>query len=303
VLGGGWAGARKRLGGGLEAPRRYFFSLPDWQTYPPEFIQKLSSDRIYATLFYPNALAGVLLLLVPVAFVVLWGNGGARTPAAQRVAAGGLLVLAVGCLYWSGSKAGWLIALGEGFAALLTSRIPRSTKVWILGIALASGLAGFGLRYHSYFARGATSASARVDYWRAAVRTLASKPLFGSGPGTFAVTYRTLKSPDAEMARLAHNDYLQQGSDSGCPGMLLYSLWLLGGLGWVARSRRLHDRVRLAVYIGLCGIAAQGFVEFWLYIPAIAWTAFLLLGWLVGQTRTLDPQVGGNQIDKTRAIP
>jgi hypothetical protein len=38
------------------------------------------------------------------------------------------------------------------------------------------------------------------------------------------IPYRQLKAPEAEMTRLAHNDYLQQGSDSGGPGMLLYAV-------------------------------------------------------------------------------
>jgi hypothetical protein len=38
------------------------------------------------------------------------------------------------------------------------------------------------------------------------------------------------------------------------------------------------------VAIGLLGWALQSFVEFSLYIPAIAWTAMLLLGWVTGQS-------------------
>jgi hypothetical protein len=38
----------------------------------PEFIKKMNSDRIFSTLFYPNALAGALLLILPVAMAVTW---------------------------------------------------------------------------------------------------------------------------------------------------------------------------------------------------------------------------------------
>jgi uncharacterized RDD family membrane protein YckC len=38
-----------------------------------------------------------------------------------------------------------------------------------------------------------------------------------------------------------------------------------------------------AVWTGVFGLALQSFVEFGLYIPALAWPFFLLLGWLWGQ--------------------
>ena len=36
-----------------------------------------------------------------------------------------------------------------------------------------------------------------------------------------------------------------------------------------------------AVYLGVLGFCAQGFLEFGLYLPALAWPAFTLLGWLL----------------------
>jgi len=41
----------------------------------------------------------------------------------------------------------------------------------------------------------------------------------------------------------------------------------------------------LAIFAGLLGWFAQGFGEFGLYVPALAWTAFTLLGVLAGQKR------------------
>jgi hypothetical protein len=48
-----------------------------------------------------------------------------------------------------------------------------------------------------------------------------------------------------------------------------------------------------AIFIGLLGWFVQGVGEFSLYIPALAWTAFTLLGCSVALT--------GNQFDKNRA--
>ena len=92
------------------------------------------------------------------------------------------------------------------------------------------------------------------------------------------------------MTRLAHNDFLQQGSDSGLPGLLAYATWLLGGIGVLAI--RLHPKKDLATFgtvLGLTGIVAQAFLEFWLYIPAIAWPTFFLLGLTLVSNRPTPP--------------
>jgi O-antigen ligase len=146
------------------------------------------------------------------------------------------------------------------------------------------GLAVFAIRFHSYFAAGATSVGARFDYWHAAVQTTIANPLFGTGPGTFQRPYAQLKAPDAEMARLAHNDFLEQFSDSGIPAGLLYAAWI--GLALFLTAKRFWpkaDALQFALFIGVLGWFIQGLGEFELYVPALAWTAFTLLGCLVGQ--------------------
>jgi O-antigen ligase len=120
---------------------------------------------------------------------------------------------------------------------------------------------------------------ARLDYWRAAVRTTVSHPSFGTGPGTFQRPYAKIKSPDAEMARLAHNDYLEQFSDSGFPGGIFYCAWMAAMLALIAKSAwKSQSPVGFALFIGLLGWSIQELGEFGLYIPASAWTAFTFFG-------------------------
>jgi O-antigen ligase len=148
----------------------------------------------------------------------------------------------------------------------------------LTGILLI-GLVIFAVRFHGYFAAGATSVGARFDYWRAAVETTVKHPLLGTGPGTFQRPYERLKSPEAEMARLAHNDYLEQFSDSGIIGGTLYGAWIVLSLLTVGRRVwRSADRASFAIFLGVFAWFIQGLGEFGLYIPALAWTAFTLLG-------------------------
>lgn len=85
------------------------------------------------------------------------------------------------------------------------------------------------------------------------------------------------------MAQLAHNDYLQQATDSGIPGLAAYLAFVLGSLGWLYRQRAWAGPEERWVWLGVAAWYAQGLVEFGLYIPAAAWCAFALLGWLLAQ--------------------
>ncbi len=322
--------------GALEESRKFFYHQLELyprekENYPPEFLRKIASNRIYSTLFYPNTLAGVVLLFLPVMLVVLPGlsdrlhDSRSRVPTISALIgtaaaclllyvmssrAGWLLVILIGlaivlpvpkwtasgllalaaaaCLFWSGSKGGWLLLLFLGLLALLRLPLGKQIKIALVTIILVGGLAGFFVKYASFFRKGATSVVARFDYWRAAVETTKTHAWFGTGPGTFAVPYEQIKHPDSEMARLVHNDYLEQGSDSGIPGLITYAALIVGGLVWTFRRTVLaadsrEARVTFALWLGLLGWSLQCFFEFSLYIPALAWPAFAFLGLLLGR--------------------
>ena len=256
--------------------------------FPVEMVKRWYSPRLFGHMFYPNALAGVILLLLPVSLALLLDQ--ARWGPLRFVLALGLAGVGLGCLYWSGSKAGWLIALVLLGAWLLHFPFSTKLKIGLASAAMVIGLAGFAMKYADYFDKGATSVGARFGYWSAAVKTAAEEPFLGSGPGTFQVAYKRQRPPEAEPTRLTHNDYLQQASDSGVPGFLMY-LAFFGGATWVLARRRMAEPVHVAMRLGLLAWVLQGVVEFGLYIPALAWPAWLMLGWLLA--------LPTNQVDKS----
>ena len=173
--------------GGLAETRRYFFLYiyPTMKEFPPGFLKKMSTNRIFATLFYPNTLAGVVLLLLPMALGVVWSLRDLMTIGARRFLMALVGMAGLACLYWSGSKGGWLLMLVTGFVATLFLPFPRQWKVMLITVVLVFGLAGFFWKYSGFFRHGATSVVARFDYWRAAVQTVASPPHVRHRPGHF----------------------------------------------------------------------------------------------------------------------
>ena len=278
--------------GGLEDTRRYFFLYvyPNRELIPPDLLKKMTSNRVFGTLFYPNTLAGVILILLPIALALIWTLREGFTAGARALLMTMTGGAALACLYWSGSKSGWLLMLGAGLIAAMFLPFRSRLKLILVGSVLVLGLAGFFWRYSVYFNRGATSVEARFDYWRAALQTVEERPVFGTGPGTFGVAYRKVKQPKSEMAKLAHNDYLQQASDSGVAGFLAYAGLVFGSLVYGFPRKGLKEGlIKPAVWLGLIGWAGQSLVEFGLYIPAVSWLTFSLMGWLLGR--------GPNEID------
>jgi len=276
----------------------------------PVILDKMKRARVNGTMVYPNALAAMILLLLPACLAVLATVSASLKASVRRLVLASFGGLGLLCLYWTGSKAGWLVALGVGAVALLLRPGSARHKAALVALLLAGGLGLFGLRFAGYFAKGATSAVARADYWKAAVQNTREHPVWGSGPGTFQRPYARLKAPESEMARLVHNDFLEQASDSGLPGFALYSAWI-GGLLWTLGRRQSgaagsgdsaevssapsgpevagsmvwpeadQRRLEWAVFLGLLGWFTHGLAEFGLYIPASAWTAFTLAGALL----------------------
>ena len=95
---------------------------------------------------------------------------------------------------------------------------------WLLG------LLGFTIKYVDSAARGKRSMEARLIYWQAALQIVRQHPVLGTGPGTFGPAYKQILPPNAEWARLAHNDYLEQASDSGIIGFLTFSGLIVGSI-------------------------------------------------------------------------
>ncbi len=260
----------------------------------PAILAKFAKGRVNGTLVYPNTLAGLILLLLPVSLVLAFNRTRQLRPLIRAVVIALTVFLGGSAFFWTGSKLGWLIAMAIGSACLFRLQWPARLKWTALIAVTVIGLGIFAARFHSYFAAGATSLGARFDYSRAAAQITCQHPLLGTGPGTFQRPYERLKSPEAEMARLAHNDYLEQFSDSGIAGGVFYAAWIVLSLATIGRHVwRSSDPMTFALFAALLGWFVQGLGEFSLYVPALAWTAFTLLGCLLA--------LAGNQIDKDPA--
>ena len=278
--------------GGLEEIRKNFeqilAGLPPEQrllldTY--EFRVKIMSNRIFSVFVYPNAFAGVLLLMTPVLSYSIFKYLQLRGfKIIGLVLMSVIVILSVCCLYWTGSKAGWLVfSVMLIFLVWKNLIISKKIKI-IIGISVAAFLISILFIKHSeYFQRGAKSVGARFDYWSCALKIAVKHPILGTGPGTFSKPYREIKKPESEMAKLTHNDYLEQASDSGFIGFIAFTGFIISTLIFGYRNS-LHDSMLFVLWLGFLGWSLHSFFEFHLYIPSIAWTTFLFAGIIHGNS-------------------
>jgi O-antigen ligase len=256
---------------------------PKWWA-EPEYWARINDNRIFGTFGNPNSLAGGLVLLLPLTLVFLW-----RLTPKVRNSIRVLFVLTLGgcglgCLFWSGSKAGWLVALAVGLAALGHSALPLKWRRGVVYGLLIIGVAGFAIKYAGFFKKERNSVGARFAYWRAALTIIDQHPIFGTGPGTFQIPYAQIKRPNDEMARLCHNDYLEQAADSGIFGSISYTGMVLTALCILYRysmAKKPLNWLNFAVLLGISGLCLHSLVDFHLYVAALAWPMFFLFGWLM----------------------
>ena len=268
--------------GGLAETRRYFelYVAPQMKELPPGYLKKITSERIFSTLFYPNTLAGALLLFFPSVLAAALLTE--RLTKAARVFCASVLSLAtLACMFWSGSKGGWLLMLFLGFVLLLKLKLPLRTKAALIGGVLLLGLGAFAIRHAGYFGKGATSAVARGDYWRAAIQITKEHPWLGKYDrerSLFLIRRSRNRSPNPLGSRITIT-WSRRPIQAYRGRFFTWRSFL--SITWTWRKVG-NDWRRFAMWLGVLGFALHSTMEFSLYIPAVAWSAFAMLGWLMG---------------------
>lgn len=231
--------------------------------------------------FQPNAVAGCLVLFVPLQIALLatgsrgtWlpqiKKRGARTPliACQAL----LLILTAGTLLLTQSRGAWvgLGAAALAFFAWHTSRTRALAAVAVMALVVLAVILGpdrlFNLAVGQSGPRMAGNVSGRIELWSRALYGIQDFPFTGMGMNAFRkvmpVLYPTfLTSPDFDVAH-AHNHLLQVALDLGLPGLIAYvSIWLVVTV-LLARAYRLG---REPIYRVVAGGLGAGLVAHFVF--------------------------------------
>jgi O-Antigen ligase len=125
---------------------------------------------------------------------------------------------------------------------------------------------------------GSVAGESRYQFWSAAVDENASKPLTGTGSGTFEYWW-TRNGDVSEIAHDTHSLYLQTLGELGIIGLLVLAAFLVAVLAGGARNvlRAGRQRPELAAALAGCTAFCVTAISDWMWqIPVLA-VAFLLL--------------------------
>lgn len=220
--------------------------------------------------FQPNAVAGCLVLFIPVQIALLtltaraWWSAtwDRRRHLSLAVAQTALVALTTGTLVLTQSRGAWTGLTVAFVVFLLWYR--RWTRA--LGIALFAGVAivaiALGPQRLADLAISRSgpamtqNVAGRIELWSRAIDGIRDFPLTGMGMNNFRrlmpSLYPTLLStPELDVAH-AHNHLLQAALDLGLPGLIAYTaIWLtVGALLWMV-YRRSGERAYRAMAGGL----------------------------------------------------
>lgn len=197
--------------------------------------------------FQPNAVAGCLVLFIPLQVALLATDSrrdflrtvrirGGRTwlPTIQTL----LLVLTAGTLLLTQSRGAWVGLITAIVVFLVWHGWRTRAMAAVCVVAAVAGGTTLGsmrlldLAISSSGPGMAGNVSGRIELWSRALYGIQDFPLTGMGMNAFRkvlpVLYPTfLTSPDVDVAH-AHNHLLQAALDLGLPGVIAYlSIWLV----------------------------------------------------------------------------
>lgn len=217
--------------------------------------------------FQPNAIAGALVMFIPLQLALAISTRRALHGAAFAITSLTLLL--------TQSRGGYLSLMAGVIAWLLWSG-PR-TRRWTIALLIAAALIAIPLRTRitslltEHVGSGiASDVPSRMELWSRALRAIGDFPLTGLGMNSFrrvmpAIYPVFLTPPDVDITH-AHNHLLQAALDVGLPGLIAYlAIWLGAAALLVRAYRRSAPPARLLV-----GGLAAGMIAYFAFGTADA---------------------------------
>ncbi|MHC4606386.1 MAG: O-antigen ligase family protein, partial [Planctomycetota bacterium] len=194
---------------------------------------RLAGNEAFGTFFYPNTLAGFLILAIPFLFGSLLDA--LRVDRRLALFKGAALLVCLVALLLTGSTGGWMAfgAAAIAFAGLHLARRSEGlrravTTALVAAVLLGAVLVSVGpLRPSNLGSRERNrSMWMRSIYWNAGAGMAKEHPVLGVGLHNYVEHYGEHKPDTQKWSAKAHNDYLQILAETGVPGLLLLLLIL-----------------------------------------------------------------------------
>lgn len=277
--------------------------------------QIAGNSRIFAGWHNPNAVAGMLIIGLPLGmglfvgaeerleklllgfgmgaiFCALWFTGSKGGIIAAVV---GILAFAILGLAKRGLPAGWWKGIVVGLVAGVGLILLFGLGAMTAGTGSVAGRLGEG-------GSAEQSVGFRSALWKDSAKVIALSPVMGHGAGSYSLMIR--KEGSTLGSELAHQTYLQIAAETGIVGLViavgLIIIWLITVLRKHPSEPPERAALRYAIVAAVLAIGANGLVESNLSFFGIRMALFALLG--IGLNLSVDGLVPERVPTALRAV-
>jgi putative inorganic carbon (HCO3(-)) transporter len=236
--------------------------------------------RVGSTFDNPNVLGEYLVLIIPIAIAMLWGQKGWFS----RLVTLGLTAIMLGCLVYTYSR-GAYIGLILAFAIFAVLRDRRFIILGVVGLLVLPFVLPASVinRFTSIGNLSDTSSSYRISVWLGSLKVV--KDYWPSGIGLGLEPFKLIYpkySLNAAYAHHSHNIYIQLLIETGIAGftmffamIIVYYKTLLAG--FYKTKDKFISTFMIAIASGMAGYLAQGMVENLWYNNKVLLTFWVML--------------------------
>ena len=245
--------------------------------------------RALGTFIHPNVMAGFLLMVIPVVYMLLMKTSSKLFMFLITV------IVTLGLLVTYSRAAIVLYTVSLPFLYIVLKKEENTKKIITnIGTVIVLALVLLALLIASYnrinrqtlaskyalpkiTAVNDMSFIVRKDLAMGAVDIIKHHPWLGTGPGTFNIAYRMYQQ-GAIYSKYAHNNYLEMASEIGIPGLVTYLVFIMGIL-WLFGSAWKRGSVPAGIlFISIVLFILHSFVDFDYASAAVVWCLFLYAG-------------------------
>ncbi len=259
--------------------QNYFVTFTDTSWVDEDMFAEIKT-RVYSTFDNPNVLGQYLVMVIPVAFSLMWSEKRIWAKAFYL----GVTAIMCACLIFTWSRAAWIgIILAIGFYMVMKDRRWSSLLVvallimpFILPESILSRITSLGNMKDS-------STAYRFSVWLSSLRMAGDYWLsgIGLGAGAFERVYQKYALNGAGFALHAHNFYIQLVVEMGVLGIVLFAMLIISSyrkIISIKEKKSVNHNVALAMGGAILGYLFQGVAENLWYNYRMILLFFIYLG-------------------------
>jgi hypothetical protein len=260
---------------GLEQTRQAVYSQPELlRSLPPTFLQRIESNRVFATFVYPNVFASFLLFLLPLSFFP--SIRGDKT--LVKIMCFAVFSLSFYNLLLTGSFGGILIFLFIIQIMLLLFIISdtRKFKV-ILSVIILLEVFLLTAGYFTEKLPKMSSFADRISYWKSSVGVFSENPIMGVGTENYRYYYTRFKPPGGMEAKHPHSIFFAPLSETGITGTFFLFAFLISVSDGLFKTARLSPFF-MGLAFSFLAFFLHNLIDFNFINPSVAVLFFVSAG-------------------------